>query len=87
MRLYNDSLQWMRSRGVRLSRDSTPREVAQAVKRQREAGQGVAVDQMVECFEEADYSIHAIMREHFVRMYLAQTQLTREEATKDEATD
>ena len=33
------------------------------------------VEQMVDCFEEADYSLHEIDRDNYVQMYLACSQM------------
>ena len=84
--LFNDALQSLRKRGVNLSPDTSPREMERLVSQQWDRSSRDPIEQVVECFEEADYSMHTIIRDHFVRMYLAYRQLTERGGVGIEAT-
>ena len=86
VRLFNDALQSLRKRGVNLSPDTSPREMERLVSQQWDRSSRDPIEQVVECFEEADYSMHTIIRGHFVRMYLAYRQLTERGGVGIEAT-
>ena len=86
VRLFNDALQSLRKRGVNLSPDTSPREMERLVSQQWDRSSRDPIEQVVECFEEADYSMHTIIRDHFVRMYLAYRQLTERGGVGIEAT-
>ena len=75
VRLYNDSLQELRRNGLPLSPESTPREVEDLVRQKWDGGSEAHVGQMVDRFEEADYSLHEVHRDQYVRMYLSCSQL------------
>ena len=75
VRLYNDSLQELRRNGLPLSPESTPREVEHLVRQRWNGGSEAHVGQMVDRFEEADYSLHEVHRDNYVEMYRACSQL------------
>jgi transglutaminase-like putative cysteine protease len=84
--LYNDSIQGLRGRGVNLPPECTPRETEELVRRQWTGATEAAVGQMVEGFEVADYSLHHILRDSYLRMYLACNQLMERREPVNEAT-
>ena len=84
VQLYNDSLQGFRKRGVNLPSESTPREAEELMRRQLGSGTEAAVGQMVEYFEVADYSLHDILRDSYLSMYMACRQLTERGGPVDE---
>ena len=86
VQLYNDSLQELRRYGLQLRPESTPREVEHLVRRRWNSGSEVHVGQMVDCFEEADYSLHEIQRDNYVQMYLACSQLKQRREAADAVT-
>ena len=84
VQLYNDSLEGFRKRGVNLPSESTPREAEELVRRQLGSDIEAAVEQMVDNFEVADYSLHDILRDSYISMYMACRQLTEMGGPVDE---
>ena len=75
VQLYNDSLLELRKDGLQLRPETTPREVEHLVRQRWNSSSAAHVEQMVDCFEEADYSLHEIDRDNYVQMYLACSQM------------
>ncbi len=82
--LFDALLNRLRELGMEISEESTPREIENLV---RDAKMGIpekALNDAVSCFEETDYSLHAINRHNYQTMYLAQREI-REHGTKPAA--
>ncbi len=70
--LYRALRDWFPEIGIVSAQDATPREVEQIVTKSGKGISGTALNQAMTCFEEADYSLHPVKREHYKIMYLAQ---------------
>jgi hypothetical protein len=73
--LFEALLNWFHELGIEISTESTPHEIEYRV---LNAGKGIPEKDMakvVNCFEEADYSLHSINRSHYQAMYLAQREI------------
>ncbi len=76
--LFKLLLVWLRSGGLDLPDEATPREIVQKIG-ETNAFSGTAVDQVGSVFEEADYSLHAIGRERYKTMYFSQKEIKEHE--------
>jgi hypothetical protein len=75
IRLFNSLLQRLQSQGIGVRLEATPREIQQRLLSARIEIDERLLDQIVGCFEEADYSQHPIVRHHYEVMYLSQQAL------------
>ena len=69
--LFNSLLQHLRSRGIHLPSEATPREIQRRVLADNSDVDEAHLDKVVRCFEEADYSLHTIGRRQYEAMYLS----------------
>ncbi len=77
--LYKGLKDWFRQIGIALDQDATPRELEEIVTKSRKGVSAAALSRVVNCFEEADYSLHPVQREHYKIMYLAQQEIRKYE--------
>jgi transglutaminase-like putative cysteine protease len=73
--LFNSLLQRLQSQGIGIRLGATPREIQQRLLSAQIEIDERLLDQIVGCFEEADYSQHPIGRHHYEVMYLSQQAL------------
>ncbi|MCX6013047.1 MAG: DUF4129 domain-containing protein [Chloroflexi bacterium] len=69
--IFNKMIEWFRNQGIEIPSNATPREIQHRV---TQKGTGIsedALDMIVSCFEEADYSLHPISRKQYKTMFLA----------------
>lgn len=73
--LFDSLVAWIQGRGTPLAPDGTPREIQEAIRRALKGVNEEALEAVVGCFEEADYSTHEILRKHYEAMFVAQMQV------------
>jgi len=73
--LYHSFLEHLRGRDISIAEDATPREVQQLAVQTKINEK--TVEKIVRCFEEAQYSIHPIDREHYKTAWHALYQINR----------
>ena len=76
VRLYHAFLERMRENGVEISREATPREAQEVLR--RGGMDEETLESLTWCFEEADYSTHEVARKHYEEAYLAHSRLMEE---------
>ncbi|MCX6000826.1 MAG: DUF4129 domain-containing protein, partial [Chloroflexi bacterium] len=69
--LFNSLLQHLRSRGIDIPSEATPREIQRRVLAGNNDVDEAHLEKVVRCFEEADYSLHTIGRCQYEAMYLS----------------
>jgi transglutaminase-like putative cysteine protease len=79
--LFKSMLEWLRSKGLNLPSKATPREIKQMIFEAKWVVTPAALDNIIVCFEEADYSLHTIERKNYITMYLAQKEIRDHEPT------
>jgi hypothetical protein len=84
--LFNRLLDKFRETGVAISNEFTPRKIQYLVLAANIGVPEKALEDVIYCFEETDYSLHAITRRHYEIMYLAQKEI-REHGVKPAAAD
>jgi len=67
--------EWAPANGVILPADSTPREIEGAISQKLQGVDNTALDTLVRCFEEADYSTHHIGRKRYEEAFLSLEQV------------
>jgi hypothetical protein len=77
VRLYNEVVHGLRAREVALSPKMTPREVESRLEGAIPGLSHEAVRDLVDVFEEANYSMHPVVRLAYERMYLACEEVRR----------
>ena len=73
----------LRSAGVSFAPEATPREIQRATMGAKEGIPAEPLENSVSFFEEADFSIHAINRSTYEKMYLAQQSIIQYEPNKN----
>jgi hypothetical protein len=73
--LYNALLEWLSQLRIDLRIEATPREVKEAVYKAHKRVPPEALNEAIHCFEEADYSLHPVIRKNYKTMYLAQKEI------------
>jgi hypothetical protein len=69
--LFNDLVEQFRAAGIRINDEYTPRKIQYLVAAANAGVPEKALEDATYCFEETDYSLHAINRRHYEMMYLA----------------
>jgi transglutaminase-like putative cysteine protease len=74
--LFNEMLGQFRAAGIPIKDEYTPRKIQYLVVAANSGGANIgvpekALEDAIYCFEETDYSLHAITRRHYEMMYLA----------------
>ncbi|MFC2059280.1 DUF4129 domain-containing transglutaminase family protein, partial [Chloroflexota bacterium] len=80
--LFNSLVDWLRSLGLEISTNTTPREMEYLTLKSDKSVPEAALDRAVSCFEEADYSQHPIRRADYQAMYLAQKEINEHAGTQ-----
>lgn len=75
VRLFNDLLGSLAGKGWEIPREATPRELQQAVVPALPQDRAGSLDSLVSTFEIANYSLHTVGRDDYVRSYVASTEL------------
>lgn len=75
--LFNKLVAGFRSMGIKVSDEYTPRKIQYLVLNAKTDIPEKALEDAIYCFEETDYSLHQITREHYEKMYLAQLEILR----------
>jgi transglutaminase-like putative cysteine protease len=73
--LYNSLIEWLCRLRIDISPEATPREVKEAVIHSFKRITAEALNDVILCFEEADYSLHPVNRKNYLTMYLAQKEI------------
>jgi len=84
--LYKNFIAGLHGFDIDLNQDATPREVHQSIKQSGIKIPEIALNKVIDIFEEANYSLHPISREQYEIMYLAQKEIFENENTEQEAT-
>ena len=74
--LFNRLVAELRRNGINVSDEFTPRKIQWLVLNADKTIPEKAMEDAVNCFEETDYSLHPITRQHYETMYLAQKEIT-----------
>lgn len=77
--LFNGFLAPFRDGPASVPRDATPREAEVVLVSRQLVRDERALDALITAFEEANYSLHPIRRQHYLRAYLALQQLRQKE--------
>lgn len=75
VRIFNELFSLMRSRFEEISPDSTPREMQWVAMQSLPEDKWDRLDRIVSTFEIANYSLHGVGREDYIRSYLAMREL------------
>ena len=78
VRLYNEFLDWAKTKTPAVSEQSTPREVELTLVTEGLRVDQKSLDELISRFEEADYSEHPVVRRHYERMYRAWRTIVRD---------
>ena len=73
--LFDKLVNEFRQIGIEISEDFTPRKIQYLVLNAKKDIPAKALEDAVSCFEETDYSLHPITRQHYETMYLAQLEI------------
>jgi hypothetical protein len=73
--LFNRLTAEFRGIGIEISEDYTPRKIQYLVLNAGKKIPEKALEDVINCFEETDYSLHRITRQHYETMYLAQKEI------------
>jgi transglutaminase-like putative cysteine protease len=73
--LYKSLKDWFYDRGLPFPLEATPREIQEIVTASKLGIPSEVLAKLVEYFEEADYSLHPVNRENYLRMYLVQREV------------
>jgi transglutaminase-like putative cysteine protease len=73
--LFNDLVEYFRAAGIPVSDEDTPRKIQYLVLEAKNGIPEKALEDAVACFEETEYSLHRITRQHYVTMYMAQLEI------------
>jgi transglutaminase-like putative cysteine protease len=76
---YKSLLEWLNQHGVAISQDHTPHEAERLILRAGLSDAQQAVASFIECFEEATYSQHPIVRSNYVKMHFAYEEIKEHE--------
>jgi hypothetical protein len=68
---YRQFLDWLRGKGLNITSDNTPHEVARMVETGHLPLDRSILGTVIDCFEESSYSTHDIQRIHYVKMRFA----------------
>jgi len=77
--LFNSLLKQVQAEGTDIPSESTPREIQQRLLNAQAEINEKLVEQIIECFEEAEYSQHPMKRHHYEMMFLSQRALFSQE--------
>jgi hypothetical protein len=73
--LFNGLAAGFRAEGIPVSDEHTPRRIQYLVLEAKKDIPEKALEEAIACFEEADYSLHRITRQHYITMYMAQLEI------------
>jgi transglutaminase-like putative cysteine protease len=75
--IFSEMLEEFRGLGVAISDEYTPRKIQYLVLSAKTDIPEQALEDVITCFEETDYSLHPITRGHYETMYLAQMEIKK----------
>jgi transglutaminase-like putative cysteine protease len=81
--LFKDLTTRLREFGVSFAQQATPREIQRAVLHWKEDIPVESLEYSISYFEEADFSAHAVSRDTYKKMYLAQKNVSQYEPNKN----
>jgi transglutaminase-like putative cysteine protease len=81
--LFKDLTTRLREFGVSFAQQATPREIQRAVLHWKEDIPVESLEYSISYFEEADFSTHAVSRDTYKKMYLAQKNISQYEPNKN----
>jgi transglutaminase-like putative cysteine protease len=75
--LFDKLVNEFKKMGIEISEDFTPRKIQYLVLNAKLDIPEKALEDVISCFEETDYSLHPITRQHYETMYLAQLEIEK----------
>lgn len=75
--LFDKTVNDFKQMGVEISEEFTPRKIQYLVLNAKLDMPEKALEDVISCFEETDYSLHPIARQHYETMYLAQLEIEK----------
>ena len=83
--LFNELVAWFKGRGADIGVETTPRELQAKLLDRFSTIDQKALDTVIYCFEEANYSLHPIARSNYKAMFRAQQQVRESVGGQGEA--
>jgi hypothetical protein len=79
--LFNETFDFSKTKGLRINKDTSPREFQTLMQNTVEVKDNSAVESLVSIFEVADYSLYSLGRTDYERMFLASYSIKQQSTT------